>query len=45
MQPPDGGFMKPLKTYAQEIEKWLGSNPCRVVTPFVVCRLFGPAYK
>jgi hypothetical protein len=42
------GFMnvKSLKTYyAQVIETWLGSSPVRVVTPFVVCKLFGPAYK
>jgi len=46
MQPLDVGFMKPLKTYyAQEIETWLGSNPGRVVTPFVVWKLFGPAYR
>ena len=46
MQPLDVGFMKPLKTYyAQEIETWLGNNPGRVVTPFVVCKLFGPAYR
>jgi len=37
MQPLDNGFMKPQKTYyTQEIETWLGSNPSRVVTPFVV---------
>jgi len=42
----DVGFMKPLKTYyAQEIETWLGNSPGRVVTPFVVCNLFGPAYR
>jgi len=46
MQPLDVGFLKPLKTYyAQEIETWLGNNPGRVVTPFVVCKLFGPAYR
>jgi hypothetical protein len=40
------GLMKPLKSYyAQEIETWLGSNPGHVVTPFVVCKLFRPAYK
>ena len=39
-------FMKPLKTYdAQEIETWLGSNPSRVVTPFVVCKMLGPAFR
>ena len=46
IQPLDVGFMKPLKTYyAQEIETWLGSSPGRVVTPFVVCKLLGPAYR
>jgi hypothetical protein len=46
MQPLDVGNMKPLTTYyAQEIETWRGRNPGRVVTPFVVCKLFGPAYK
>ena len=40
------GYMKPLNTYyEQEIETWLGSNPSRVVTPFVVCKLFGPAFR
>ena len=38
--------MKPLKTYyAQVTETWLGSNPGRVVTFFVLCKFFGPAYK
>ena len=46
MQPLDVDFMKPLKThYAQVIETWLGSNPGRVVASFVVCKLFGVAYK
>jgi hypothetical protein len=37
MQPLDNGFMKPQKTYfTQEIETSLGSNPSRVVMPFVV---------
>jgi uncharacterized protein (DUF1015 family) len=37
MQPLDDGFIKPQKTYyTQKIETWLGSNPSRVVTPFVV---------
>jgi len=46
MQPLVVGFLKPLKTYcAQEIETWLGNNPGRIVTPFLVCRLFGPAYR
>ena len=46
MQPLDVGFMKPLKAYyAQEIETWLSSSPGRVVTPFVVCKLFGSAYR
>jgi hypothetical protein len=46
MQPLDVGFMKPQKTYyAQETETWLGSNPGRVVTSFVACKLFGPAYR
>ena len=46
MQPLDVGFLKPLKTYyVQVIETWLGSSPGRVVTPFVVCKLFGPAYR
>jgi len=46
MQLLDVGIMKQLKTYyAQEIETWLGSNTDRVVTPFVVCKLFGLAYR
>jgi hypothetical protein len=46
MQQLDVGIMKPLTTYyAQEIDTWLGSNPGRVVTPFLVCKLFGPAYR
>jgi len=46
MQPLDVGFLKPLKTYyTQEIETWLGSNPGRVVAPFVVCKLLGHAYR
>jgi hypothetical protein len=46
MQPLEVGFLKPLKTnYAQEIETWLGNNPGRIVTPFLVCKLFGPAYR
>jgi hypothetical protein len=37
MQTREVGFMAPTKTYyAQEIATWLGSNPGRVVTPFVV---------
>jgi len=45
-QPLVVGFLKPLKTYyAQEIETWLGNNPGRIVTPFLVCKLFGPAYR
>jgi hypothetical protein len=45
MQPLDVGFSKPLKTYyAQETETWLGNNPGRIVTFFLVCKLFGPAY-
>jgi hypothetical protein len=36
----------PQKTYyAQEIETWLGSSPSCVVTPSVVCKLFGPAFR
>jgi hypothetical protein len=31
--------------YAQEIETWLGSNPSRVVTRFVVCKLLRPAFR
>jgi len=46
MQPLDVGFMKPLKTYyAQVTVTWLGSNPGHVVMSFVVCKLFGPAYR
>jgi hypothetical protein len=46
MQPLDIGIVKPLTTYcAQEIETWLGSNPGRVVTPFIVWKLFRPAYR
>ena len=45
MQPLDFGSMKPLKTqYAQETETWLDSNSGRVISPVVVCKLFGPAY-
>jgi hypothetical protein len=46
MQPLDVGFLKPLRTYyAQEIEMWLSNNPGHVVAPFIVCKLFGPAYR
>jgi len=46
MQPLDVGFMKPLETYyAQVIVMRLGSNPGHVVTSFVVCKLFRPAYR
>ena len=46
MQPLDVAFMKPLETYyAQVIVTWLGSNPGHVVTSFVVCKLFGSAYR
>jgi hypothetical protein len=46
MQPLDVCFLKALKThYAQEIETWLGNNPGLTVTPFVMCKLFGPAYR
>ena len=45
MKPLDVGFLKPLKTYnAQEIETWLGNNPGRVVTPFIVRKIFGTAF-
>ena len=45
MQPLDIDFVKPLKIYyAQDTETWLGSSPGLVVTPFVVYKLFGPAY-
>ena len=46
IQPHDVGLMKPLKTYyVQEIATWLGNNPSRFVTPFVVCKLFGREYR
>jgi hypothetical protein len=46
MQPLDVGFLKPLKTYyTQETETWLGNNPGRVFTPFVMCKLFEPACR
>lgn len=46
MQLLDVGFVAPCKTYyVQEIEMWLGSSPDRVVTLFVVCILFGAAYR
>jgi hypothetical protein len=46
MQPLDVGFMFPLKTYyGQEIETWLANNPNRVVTPYLVSKLFGLAYR
>ena len=46
MQPLYAGFLKPLNTYyEQEIETWLGSIPGLVVTPFVVCKLFGTAFR
>jgi hypothetical protein len=45
MQPLEVGFLKPLKTYyAQEIVTWLCNNPGCIITPFLVCKLFGPAY-
>ncbi|CAH2011577.1 unnamed protein product [Acanthoscelides obtectus] len=46
MQPLDVGFTGPLKTYyAQEIETWLRNNPDRIVTPFIIARLFSVAYN
>ena len=46
IQPLDKAFMGPLKTfYCQEIEKWLRSNPGRVVTVYQIGKLFGNAYK
>jgi hypothetical protein len=46
MQLFDVGFLKPLKTYyAQEIETWLCNNPGRIIASFLVCKLFGPAYR
>jgi hypothetical protein len=34
-----------LHLFLQEIETLLGNNPSRVVTPFVVCKLFEPAFR
>ena len=46
MQPLFKAFMGPLKTfYCQEIEKWLRSQPGRVVTIYQNGELFGNAYK
>ena len=46
MQPLDKAFMGPLDTfYCQEIEKWLRSNPGRLVTVYQIGELFGNAYK
>jgi hypothetical protein len=46
MHPLDVGFTKPQKTYyAQVIVTWLGSNPGHVVMYFIVCKLFGSAYR
>ena len=46
MQPLDVGFMKPLKSYySTEIENWLKNHPARVVTPFVIAKLFATAYN
>jgi hypothetical protein len=46
MQPLDEALMGSLKTfYCQEIEKWLRSNPRRVVTVQQIGELFGNAYK
>ena len=45
LQPLDVAFMKPLSTYYnQECEKWLRSNPGRVITMFQLGRIFGSAY-
>lgn len=45
LQPLDKTFMKPLGAYyAEEVRKWLRSNPGRVVTQFQIARLFGAAY-
>ena len=46
LPPHSTHIMQPLKTYyVQELETWLSSSPVRVVRPFVVCKLFGPAYR
>jgi hypothetical protein len=46
MQPLDVLFHEVTETYyVEEIETWLGNNLSRVVTPFVVCKLFGPMFR
>jgi hypothetical protein len=46
MQPLDVGFMFTLKSYyGQEIETLWANNPNRVVTPYLISKLFGLAYK
>jgi hypothetical protein len=45
MQPLDVGYMKSLKHIMHKKQTLLGSNPSRVVTPFLVCKLFGPAFR
>ncbi|KAG5882177.1 hypothetical protein JTB14_016445 [Gonioctena quinquepunctata] len=45
MQPPNVGFMLPLKTYhAQEVGNWLRENQLSTVSPHVVAELFDKAH-
>jgi hypothetical protein len=45
MQPLNKAFTGPLKTiYCQKIEKWLRSNPGRVVTVYQIGEIFGNEY-
>jgi hypothetical protein len=45
MQPLDVSFMSPFKSYyGHEIEMWLKTYPCRVVTSYQIAPSMGKAY-
>lgn len=45
LQPLDVSFFKPLSLYyAEELRKWLRSNPGKVVTLFQISTIFGAAF-
>src|SRR5699024_10235444 len=46
LQPLDVGFFGPLKTaFSQEADKWMTSNPGKVITQSHIALLFGRAYS
>ena len=46
IQPLDKGFFGPLKSaYSQDCDKWMISNPGRVITQRDICSIFRSAYE